>query len=285
MPSYKQCIRQRINRVLEKTGFHIVRFKPETKHRYNESRWLRELQVSAFSEELKTALRLFPEIAARIPTSECIEDFLQRLKACPVQQTAGGGGVTTAAILWCIARSIGPIQIIESGVFRGFTTWVLEDASPQSRRICFDISFDELRWKSSTATYYECDWAGIILPQTRADGQWLAFFDDHISQCMRIQEAAERGIKYIVFDDCLPVQALHFDGEAAYPTVDMLFDKKLTDKISIEWRTESGRFQYTQDLRRCEQVRKLVKRWVKLPSGADSLGYTPSHLALVELEV
>jgi hypothetical protein len=287
MATSKQLIRHIINRSLEKAGFHLMRFNPETSKRAILSPWLRDWQVKAFRQEMEGVLASFPELSANLPPQKCIQSFLQRLAKCPVHQVAGsgGGGVTTAAALWCIAQAARPKGIIESGVFRGFTTWVLEDACPESKRICFDISFDELRWKSSTAKYYECDWAGIISLHRKVEGRWLAFFDDHISQAMRIQEAAERGIKYIVFDDCLPVQALHFDGQAAYPTVDMLFDKRLTDKISVEWITEAGRFQYIQDAKHCEQVRKLIKQWTRLPSGAGSLGYMPSHLALVEVDL
>jgi hypothetical protein len=285
MPSYKQAMRHRINRVLEKTGFHIARFKPETKHRYTESPWLRQWQVRAFREELNAVLRFFPEVAARIPSSEHIDDFLQRIKSCPVQQTAGGGGVTTAAILWCIARSIDPTRIIESGVFRGFTTWVLEDACPQAERYSCDISFDEVRWSSSTAVYHAKDWSQVDALKQSVAGKSLAFFDDHVSQLRRVREATERGIRYLVFDDCFPVEALHSDGEAAFPTIPMIFDARLRDGLAVEWATESGKFKYVHSERVCKDVRRHIKQWTPLPSGESCLGFTPSHLVLVELSV
>lgn len=185
-------------------------------------------------------------------------------------------------LLWTLARAIAPSLVVESGTFRGFTTWVLRQAAPQARQYAFDISFAERQRVEPGVIYHEQDWMNLPL-DCPAQTPALIYFDDHVDQWRRIREAAARGFRYLVFDDSLPSTALHNDGWAAAPTVDMLFETDIADGEEIRWRTECGPFTYRYDAAQAAETRVLIRHHVRLPDLRFVFGFTPANLVLVEL--
>lgn len=283
--SLKSRARVFLNRFFEPAGFCIARFAPEYADRAPVSPELAERQTSLFVRELREALRPFPELAsAKYPTIAEVDEFRQVLTMCPIRQSEGGSGFNGALLLWTLARMTNPSLIVESGVFRGFSSWILAQACPDATRLAFDVSLAQLRHRAAGAQYFEHDWMDI---EVRADpvAPTFAFFDDHVDQWRRIREAAVRGFRYCLFDDSLPVTALQSDGVAAVPTVDMLFDDTLVHNKTISWHTECGAFTYTHDADAAQQTRAVVSAAARLPSLRLALGYRPSNLALVALAV
>lgn len=111
----------------------------------------------------------------------------------------------------------------------------------------------------------------------------LIYFDDHQDQWRRVREAAARGFKYLIFDDNLPVTALCNDGEAAVPTIDMLFDPLLSDGQTIDWRTECGTLTHRFDGNAANETRSLVADHFRLPDLRLLFGYAPANLTFVVL--
>lgn len=240
-------------------------------------------QTKLFRSQLGDALSAFGHIDFAALDDEAILGFLEDLRGCPVRQTGGGGGGSAAMLVWAITRVFNPTLIVESGVYRGFTSWVLRRAQPDAEITSFDISLSELKYRVESVAYCEHDW---MRSEIRADKEVssLIYFDDHVNQWMRIQQAAQRGFRYLLFDDSLPVVALHNDGMAAAPTVDMLFDDGLEDGELITWVTECGTFNHVYSESDARDIRKLVRRYVRLPHLRDVFGYSPANLVLVEVE-
>lgn len=280
--SWKAALRRAVNRRLEPIGFTFQRFQPELKFRSMESPAVRQRQIRAFRQAMIEALRQFPTLVDRLPQGSEIETFISNLKACPVGQDRGGGGFSAAMLLWTIAKTLNPALIVESGVFRGFTTWVLRNACPKARQYAFDISFAERQRIEEGVQYHEDDWMTISVEAVDGESS-LIYFDDHVDQWRRIREAAERGFRYLIFDDSLPSTALHNDGWAAAPTVDMLFEEEIEDGETIEWRTECGRFHYRYDRRLADETRALVAGHVRLPDLRFIFGYASANLIFVSL--
>jgi hypothetical protein len=280
--SWKAQARRLINRSLEPAGFTLRRFQPEMRAREMISPLVRAHQVTAFRAAMTQSLAGFPELASRLAPEKDIQSFTQALPQCPVAQDTGGGGFSAAMLLWAIARAIDPALVVESGTFRGFTTWVLRQSAPQARQYAFDISFVERQRLENGVVYHEHDWMDLAL-DCPAQTPALIYFDDHIDQWRRIREAAARGFRYLVFDDSLPSTALHNDGWAAAPTVDMLFEKTLTDGEEIRWRTECGPFSWRYDAALATQTRALIRHHVRLPDLRFVFGYAPANLVFVEL--
>ena len=281
--SWKAQARRLINRSLEPAGFTLRRFLPEMAVRSMESTSVRQRQIAAFRQELAQSLVDFPELDVGILQDTDIAAFAAELPRCPVHQDTGGGGFSAAMLLWATGRMLKPELVVESGVFRGFTTWVLRQASPQARQYAFDISFAERQRVETGVEYHEHDWMSVPL-QAPSGTSALIYFDDHVDQWRRIREAAARGFRYLVFDDSLPSTALHNDGWAAAPTVDMLFETDIADGEEIRWRTECGPFSYRYDAAQASATRALVRRHVRLPDLRFVFGYAPANLVLVELK-
>lgn len=280
--SWKGRLRRAINRVLEPAGFTLQRFRPEMRFRAIESSMVRHRQIVEFQEVMRRALELCPELVEGIPEENEIAEFMSILPACPVSQEGGGGSFSAAMLLWVVAKALKPDVVVESGVFRGFTTWLLRQACPRAHQYAFDITFAERQRVEQEVEYHETDWMSVPVKMT--DGvSTLIYFDDHVDQWRRIREAAERGFRYIIFDDSLPSTALHNDGWAAVPTVDMLFEPGLVDGELLEWRTECGQFRHHFDLRAAEQTRDLVAHYLRLPDLRFVFGYAPANLVLVVL--
>src|SRR6266478_3651445 len=72
----------------------------------------------------------------------------------------------------------------------------------------------------------------------------LCFFDDHISQVLRIEQARSCGFTNLIFDDNLPVHGLHGDGSPPFPTVDVVFNDDFAQGEVIEWEIMNTNFQY-----------------------------------------
>ena len=105
------------------------------------------------------------------------------------------------------------------------------------------------------SNYHERDWMTLDLQAAPRMTPALIYFDDHVDQWRRVREAAARGFRYLIFDDSLPSLALHNDGWAAAPTIDMLFEDGLGDGEEIHWRTECGPFSYRHDTQLAAQTR------------------------------
>lgn len=281
--SWKAQARRLVNRTLEPAGFTLRRFQPELRVRAMQSPQVRARQITTFRAALGQSLVDFPEIAGNLPDEAAIAAFMDALPQCPVGQDTGGGGFSAAMLLWTIARALRPELVVESGVFRGFTTWVLRQACPEARQYAFDISFAERQRIEPGVHYHEQDWMALDL-SCPAQTPALIYFDDHVDQWRRVREAAARGFRYLIFDDSLPSLALHNDGWAAAPTIDMLFENEIADGEEIRWHTECGPFSYRHDTQLAAQTRARIRHHVRLPDLRFVFGYAPANLILVEIE-
>jgi hypothetical protein len=123
--------------------------------------------------------------------------------------------------------------VFESGVWRGFSTWLIEQAAPQAEIHCFDPLFMLQHliprrrlgkiYRSPRAQYSTQDFSCAPIRELaagRADA--LAFFDDHQNKLPRLLQCKAAGIKHIVFDDNLVAPYTHKTLEherAADPTL------------------------------------------------------------------
>jgi hypothetical protein len=280
--SWKGSVRRVLNSGLEPAGFCMKRFMPELRCREMESQRVRQRQLIHYRNVLTQALTDHGAMIENFPSDDEVGAFADVLLTCPIRQDGGGGGFSAGILLWTLAKAIKPDLVIESGVFRGFSTWVLRQACPQAKQYAFDITFVERQRVEDGVAYHSADWMTVDLSANMAGGS-LVYFDDHVDQWRRIREAAHRGFTYLIFDDSLPSTALHNDGFAAVPTIDMLFEPELTHGEQISWRTECGAFSYRFDENEAAATRSLVATHVRLPDLRYVFGYAPANLTLVVL--
>jgi hypothetical protein len=210
-----------------------------------------------------------------------VREFWDLVLLSPVRQRHGGAGFNGALQLFCLARAVDPDVIVESGVFRGFTTWVLRRAVPRARLLCFDPA-PRLQYRNEDAFYSRRDWSlhdfvGLDL------ARGLAFFDDHMPQARRIVEARERGFVHVALDDDAPAHRIHTHGGPAHPTLQMVLDEG-RDGEPVRWLRNGLEFSHAPDAQIVAQAREAIG----VAHGFDDLhratGYSPARLSYVRLK-
>lgn len=142
-------------------------------------------------------------------TDDKIKDSLKEFKSIyerrPIKDNDGGMKAPHAFAAWFMLRELQPTTIVESGVWRGQGTWLLEQAVPNASLICLDIDFSKLYYRSPRATYVQQDFALIDFEGIDKSSTVL-FFDDHQDQLLRLWQMKWKGIDTAIFEDNYPVK-------------------------------------------------------------------------------
>lgn len=150
------------------------------------------------------------------------------------------------AWLYTAARLMKPSLIVESGVYKGQTSWLLRRACPDAQLVCFDVDLIQLVYYEASIRYHEADWMEVILDGVDRCSS-LCVSDDHVNQARRVREAYERGFDTLLFDDDPPVESLYGTGRPPVPTISVLFDDGLKPGQCIEWLRHGRRRRYIFD--------------------------------------
>ena len=138
------------------------------------------------------------------------EELLERLYSFqkdwqnrPIRDNIGGVKIVGAFSLHLFLGMIKPDYIVESGVHKGLTTWIIETTVPCAKVISIDLKLHNREYVSDKVDYANTD----FLQQSFSLAAFQApavFFDDHQDVFSRIIKAYEDGFKYIIFDDNYP---------------------------------------------------------------------------------
>jgi hypothetical protein len=156
---------------------------------------------------------------------ETLYEYAGLLKSRPFDNEQGLRGVSAFALYWFL-KKVKPTIVLEVGVWRGFSTWIIEQAAPRADIVCFDPIFF-LEWyldkdkfgatyRSSRAAYdsseFSCaDVARMIAGHERP----CVFFDDHQHKIPRLLQCRAFGIRTIIFDDNVDYPYTHDTFETA----------------------------------------------------------------------
>ncbi len=114
----------------------------------------------------------------KIPNEAFIE-FLDVYRNRPIQTNYYGMRSHGNFFLWYFLKKINPALVIESGVYRGQSTWMIEQAAPDAKIIAIDPDVSSRIYHSSRATYTTTDFSQLQLDEN-VKGPIVCFFDDHI---------------------------------------------------------------------------------------------------------
>lgn len=121
----------------------------------------------------------------------------------PIYDNQGGMKAPHAFATWFMVSQLKPSLIVESGVWRGQGTWLLEMACPEAELVCLDVNFSRLDYKARNATYIERDFSLIDFGAYDLSDA-LCFFDDHQSALVRLQQMMWKGFDRAIFEDNYP---------------------------------------------------------------------------------
>jgi hypothetical protein len=206
--------------------------------------------------------------------------------AAPIVHNQYGLNFTSGLCLFVMVRCLGPKMIVESGVYKGLSSYLLASACPTATIHAFDPNLSEVAFASPGVTYHAHDWMDMEIA-CGPDGRGLGFFDDHQSQALRVVQAHERGFRHLVFDDSWPVEAVIGCGWPPLPSIDMVMDKSLSPGDSISWAEgpQIWTYLHTDELHAlCTHARRLIKAAYEVPSLYRQSGTPPSSaLKFIEL--
>ncbi|KAG6727842.1 hypothetical protein I3842_02G144900 [Carya illinoinensis] len=146
-----------------------------------------------------------------------LEEFVPIYEARPIKNNMYGMGFDHSFGLWFTARWLKPDLMIESGAFKGHSTWVLRQAMPDIPIVSLSPRHPEKYLKKGPAyvdgncTYFagkdfvdfgNVDWGSVMKKHGITDlSRVLIFFDDHQNELKRIKQALKVGFQHLVFED------------------------------------------------------------------------------------
>lgn len=135
-----------------------------------------------------------------------VRNFLELYKRRPIHQN--DGGMKSQHCFWTYywLRKLQPEVVIESGVWRGQSTWLIEQTLPNAKIISIDMTWKYLQYKSPRAEYTNVDFNDINWSRILGDkvSKTLAFIDDHQNNYERLRTAHKHKIQWILFEDNYP---------------------------------------------------------------------------------
>ena len=127
------------------------------------------------------------------------KNFLNLYKERPIKNNKGGMGFNNMFFFFLVLTKKRPSLVIESGVFKGQSTWLIENTLPKSDIISIDIDLSQREYISKKSRYSDIDFKFQNLSEIPDDT--LVFFDDHVNHLERLIETKFFNIKNIIFED------------------------------------------------------------------------------------
>ena len=279
-PVLLERLRRRVlSPLFDRLGYDLVPAAPDWTHRPTSPHEV-FLLLSSAATILERDLA-----AAGIATEDDLlgitKEFWGLIPSAPVRQRRGGSGFNGALQLYVAMRALRPAFVIESGVFRGLTTWVIRQACPRARIFCHDPDLSGLQYRDADAAYgtgdwSRADWSGIDPART------VAFFDDHVAQGRRVVEAYALGLTRLLFDDDAAGHHIHAHGGPAHPTIAMITGPERTHE-PIRWTRNGRSFEQPADDALMREAAGLIARAHAFDDLHRATGYSPARLTYVEL--
>jgi hypothetical protein len=135
---------------------------------------------------------------------DAIAEFMELYSNRPVSLNDGGMKTPHMFATWFMLKKLKPEIVIESGVWKGQGTWLIEQALPDAKLYCIDLNLGYREFISESATYFEQDFEIIDWSFIESKDRALLFFDDHQNALNRIRKGKILGFKHFIFEDNYP---------------------------------------------------------------------------------
>jgi len=215
-----------------------------------------------------------------------VSEFREVYLESPITMNDYGVNFPSGVMLFLMARCLAPGLIVESGVYKGQSSYFLASACPGAAIHAFDPNLQEVSYHTPGVTYREYDWMNAEM-KCDPGSTGLCFFDDHQNQALRVIQAHERGFRHMIFDDSWPIEAVTGCGWPPLPSVDMIMNNPLAPGEVVKW-VEMGKiwtYVHSEEMRDlCARARRLIKAAYEVPSLYRECGIEPtSAYKFVEL--
>lgn len=207
-----------------------------------------------------------------------IKNYDKVFKDKPISDLIGGMGYNNGLILYILFSHYQPKVIVESGVWRGFTTYLIDKATFDNSKIyCFDIDLSKNEFHSSKASYYEHDIT--FFDEIDLGTVDFAFFDDHVSIYERLKLCLKNKIQILVVDDDVSLTQVHTDGSPPVPTASMIYNYNDIPK-KFDWVSNGKTCSLDISNLDAEDIRNYYK-YIPFPSLKEFTGYDNSSFTSI----
>jgi len=132
-----------------------------------------------------------------------VAEFYELYRSRPIVQNSLGMGFNHCFATWFILREMQPTVVVESGVWRGQSTWLIEQAVPAAEIIAIDPVPEARVYMSQKVRYETVDFSRLDWSQTDVANA-VVFFDDHQNSYERLKEMFWLGFRHAIFEDNYP---------------------------------------------------------------------------------
>ena len=134
-----------------------------------------------------------------------LAEFLPLFERRPIRDNQGGMRSVGLFNVWFLLKHLKPASVVESGIWKGQSTWLIEQTVPAADILSIDINLPIRQYISPKARYSGMDFLQLDFGKLgwRSEGG-LAFFDDHQDVYPRLLKCQSLGIKHIILDDNYP---------------------------------------------------------------------------------
>jgi hypothetical protein len=136
-----------------------------------------------------------------------IHEFLEVYKKRPILDNSGGMKAPHCFWTWFLLKQINPSFVIESGIWYGMSTWLIEQACPDATIYSIDPNLAQRKYISTRARYSTADFKthnGPVILGKDGCKNTVAFIDDHQNNFERLSYGSECGIGHMIFEDNYP---------------------------------------------------------------------------------
>ena len=153
--------------------------------------------------------------------------FICIYKDRPIKYNKSGMKIEHCYALYLYLKKIKPKTVIESGIWKGQTTWLIKKILPNVKLFSIDIDLSQRVFIDENVKYLSKDISNYSWKNVNKKS-CLIIFDDHVCFSKRINFLLKKKFKHIIFDDNLP------NNFIGYYTPKMIIEKsKLIHRENI----------------------------------------------------
>lgn len=132
-----------------------------------------------------------------------LPEFIELYRLRPIARNPLGMGFNHCFATWFILREMQPTLVVESGVWRGQSTWLIEQSVPDAEIVSIDPRPEARIYTSRRARYETTDFTRLDWSQADV-GNAVVFFDDHQNAYERLKDMHWLGFRHAIFEDNYP---------------------------------------------------------------------------------
>lgn len=268
----KRTLFRTCNAVLASFGLELQPLSRDFDARLDQPEQLRRIfiELGQIADRWFAQQTLFP-IRHQFNSADALAPFYEDFLTSPFRGIGGGSRFNNLAWLYLIAKAMQPAFIVDSGTFRGASAWAF--AAAGAKVYSFDIDLSRLAYRHPGVIYSQCDWTTFDWSGS-ALSEALIYFDDHLDQVRRLQEASQHAIPLAIFDDDFPVSAFApmAGGGRALPKIEFVLDDQLREWQELSWIEKEKRYVFPIDRNYLDYGRSLIVHAERLPDTSQVTG-------------